>query len=252
MNTFLAEDYFGSPFVLFDIHHLIILAAIFLIVSGLLCFGRNIPSIYHPSIRYTMAFVLLGNEAFWHVWFWLTGQWSAQNMLPLEFCSVAICLSAVMLMTRSYRLYEPVYFIGIGGTIQALLTPNLTKYGFPHALFFQFFISHGMLLIVAVYMTAVEGYRPYFSSIKRVFVMASIYSLCVGGIDALLGSNYLFLAHKPDTRTVLDMLPAWPWYIPFMMMGFAMTMLVLYLPFAVSDYTRHSAKNHKHKKDEPK
>ncbi len=245
MNTFFAKDYFGSPFVLFDVHHLAILAAIFLIVLALICFGRKIPSFCHPMIRYAMAFVLLVNEIFWHGWFWLAGRWSAQDMLPLQFCSMAICLSVVMLMTRSYRLYEPIYFIGIGGTIQALLTPNLTKYGFPHALFFQFFISHGMLLIVAVYMTAVEGYRPYFSSMKRVFVMALLYSLCVGVINALLGSNYLFLAHKPDTPSALDMLPAWPWYIPFLAMEFVMTMLVLYLPFAVSDYTRHLVKNHK-------
>ena len=228
---------------MFDCHHLTVLVAISLVVLGLIRFGRKIPSIYRPVIRYSMAFVLLGNEIFWHAWFWLTGQWSARDMLPLQFCSVAICLAAVMLITRSYRLYEPVYFIGIGGTLQALLTPDLTTYGFPHAMFFQFFISHGMLLIVAVYMTAVEGYRPYYSSIKRVFVMALIYSFCMGGINVLLGSNYLYLAHKPHTHTALDMLPAWPWYIPFMGMGFVMTMLVLYLPFVVTDHVRHLKKS---------
>jgi len=45
-----------------------------------------------------------------------------------------------MLVTKSYPFYEFAYFMGIAGTLQALLTPDLGIYGFPHYRFFQTFI----------------------------------------------------------------------------------------------------------------
>lgn len=126
--------------------------------------------------------------------------------------------------------------MGISGAIQALLTPNMGRYGFPHYLFFQFFISHGSIIIAAVYMSVVEGYRPYPRSFARVAIICIFYTLCVGFVNAMIGSNYLFIARKPETASALDLFPPWPWYIPVMVVGIAVSMLLLYLPFAWQDW----------------
>ena len=57
----------------------------------------------------------------------------------------------------------------------------------------------------------------------------------VGGINALIGSNYLFIARKPDTASLLDVLPQWPWYIIHIEAIGLLSMLILYLPFAIRD-----------------
>jgi hypothetical integral membrane protein (TIGR02206 family) len=65
-----------------------------------------------------------------------------------------------MLITKNCLIYEFAYLIGIAGALQAVLTPDLGQYAFPHYRYFQVFISHGLIIISALYMTIVEGFRP--------------------------------------------------------------------------------------------
>jgi hypothetical integral membrane protein (TIGR02206 family) len=242
MNEFFAKDYPGAPFQLFGVAHLVALAIVLGINLLLPYFKRNSNELTRRSFRYGLAAVLLVNECLWHWWNWSIGQWTIQTMLPLHICSLMVFLSAIMLITRSYGLYEFLYFLGIGAATQALLTPDAGPYGFPHFRFFQVIISHGAIVTSAVYMTMVEGYRPYPRSLLRVFVGANLYMAVVGVINWLLDSNYLFIAHKPETASLLDALGPWPWYILSMeAVGLALC-LILYLPFFKGDRQRLSSK----------
>jgi len=78
----------------------------------------------------------------------------------------------------------------------------------------------------------VEGMRPTWRSIVRVFVGTNLYMLLVYLIDVQIGANYLFLVSKPPTASVLDMLPPWPYYLLYMEAMGVVTFLLLYLPFA--------------------
>ena len=150
-------------------------------------------------------------------------------------CSVMVWLTMYMLITNSYAIYELAYFLGIGGALQALLTPDITGYGFPHFRAFNTFLAHGLLVAVPIYMTLVEGYRPTLQSLKRVFIWTNIYVIPVFFLNLWIGSNYLFIAYKPNFPTLLDLLSSWPWYIPELeIIGFAILFL-LYLPFLIKD-----------------
>ncbi len=141
-----------------------------------------------------------------------------------------------MLIFRSYTIYEFAYFMGIGGAFQYLMTPDLGIYGFPHLRFFQALLSHGILLISAIYMTVVEGFRPTWASFWRVAICMNIYMVIVYPINVWLGSNYLMINSKPATASLLDLLPAWPVYILYMeALGF-LTFLILYIPFIIKDF----------------
>jgi hypothetical integral membrane protein (TIGR02206 family) len=87
-------------------------------------------------------------------------------------------------------------------------------------------------------MTIVEGYRPTWESFKRVFLWTNIYMIVVFFINLAIGSNYLFIAHKPDFPTLIDMLAQWPWYIVQLELIAFTVCLILYLPFAISDRYR--------------
>jgi uncharacterized membrane protein YwaF len=56
----------------------------------------------------------------------------------------------------------------------------------------------------------------------------------------LLDSNYLFLARKPYTPSLLDLLGPWPIYIIWMEVIGIATILILYLPFALADLRQRS------------
>src|SRR5262245_19740769 len=139
LEKFFAADYPGPAFELFGTAHLAALAFFLLLNLYLLRF-RNAEDKTKRSIRWRLALILVLNELAWHYWNYAIGTWSIQNMLPLNLCSLMVWFGALMLFTRSYRIYEFVYFLGIGGAIQALATPDLGIYGFPHFRFFQTFL----------------------------------------------------------------------------------------------------------------
>jgi hypothetical integral membrane protein (TIGR02206 family) len=236
LGELFAKDYTGGAFVTFGPAHLAFLAGVLVFNLVLIWLGRRQNAAERQRVRVFLAVWLVLNELAWHAWKLWIGQWTVQEMLPLHLCSVFVVVSAYMLVSRSRGAYEYAYFLGIAGALQALLTPDAGIYGLPHFRAFQTLTAHGLIITASVYMTLVEGYRPQFRSIGRVMLGANIYMAVIFFLNLWLGSNYLFIAHKPATASLLDLLPAWPWYIPFLeLIGLAMCLL-LYLPFAVRDW----------------
>ena len=234
MTEFFAADYQGPAFEFLGTAHLAALGFLVLLNLLLLRF-RHASDGAKGAIRWLLALVLLGNEIAWHYWNYVSGRWTIQTMLPLHLCSLLVWTGAYMLVTKSYRVYEFMYFMGIAGAIQALATPDLGIYGFPHFRFFQTFISHGLIVTSAIFMTVVEGLRPTWKSMLRVAVWMNIYAGIVYYINTVIGSNYLMINYKPSLPSLLDLLPEWPIYILYMELIGVVSMLLLYLPFVVKD-----------------
>jgi len=240
MSQFFVKDYTGAPFELFGPAHLIALGLVLLVNLIIVVTRKRFTPRGKLIFRNGLAVLLILNETAWHLWNYFTGQWTIQTMLPLHLCSVLVWVSAYMLLLRSYRIYEFAYFLGIGGAIQALLTPDAGIYGFPHFRFIQTILSHGSIVTAAIYMTFVEGYRPYWRSLLRVAIWGNVYVVAIGLINWLIGSNYLFIARKPDTASLIHVLGPWPWYILSLEAIAAAMFLLLYLPYAFHD--RHDQK----------
>jgi hypothetical integral membrane protein (TIGR02206 family) len=223
---------------LFSAPHLAALSTVIFVCLLLFFFRHQFSPRYRLLFRWIVAILLVANELAYHVWNVYSGLWSAQTMLPLNICSVLVFASAFMLAARSYPVYEFCYFLGIGAASQVLVNPDLGVIQFPHFLFFQTSISHGLVVIAAVYMTVVENFRPYPKSLLKVALGMNAYLLLMVVVNHWLGSNYLYIARKPDTPTLLDLLGPWPWYILGMEALGAAIAGVLYLPFLVQDLRR--------------
>lgn len=232
---YVTADYQGKAFALFGIEHLIALGAILLFIIMLYTSRKKFSAKKKQDVRDTMAAILILNEIGWHLWNYFFNEWTLQTMLPLHLCSILVWLGAWMLLTNNKILYEFMYLIGIAGALQALLTPDVGAYGFPHYRFFQTFISHGFIIIAALYMTFVEEMRPNWKSLIRVFLISNLYMLAVYFINGTIGSNYLYVNAKPATASLLDLLPEWPTYILYMEAIGLASILILYLPFFIKD-----------------
>ncbi len=235
MEQFFTTAWTGAPFIMFGPAHLVTLTIVALTCWGLTYF-KGAPESTRVRVRWTMAAILWLNEIGWHIWNAATGQWNIQTMLPLHLCSVLVWTGALALVTKNYLVYEFMYFMGIAGAIQALLTPDIGIYGFPHYRFFQTYISHGFIIAAAIYMTAAEGFRPTWKSLGRVIIWMNVYMAIVFVVNMLIGSNYLFIAHKPPTASLIDLLPPWPYYIFFLELIGLVMCTALYLPFAIKDW----------------
>jgi hypothetical integral membrane protein (TIGR02206 family) len=235
MIQFFTLEFDGGPFKLFATSHLVALGIFAVLIFFMIINRRNFSDRAKQNIRYSMAAVLVINEILWHIWNLSTGQWTVQTMLPLHLCSVLVWLNAYMLVKKNYAIYEFAYLLGIAGALQALLTPDLGIYDFPHFRYYQVFVSHGLIITSAIYMTVVEGFRPYPRSVLRVLVISNIYLVAVTAINLTIKSNYLFTAHKPVTASLLDVLPPWPWYILIIELLGMVFVALFYLPFLIKD-----------------
>lgn len=237
MKELFSVYYYGSPFELFSEIH---------IVSLLIIFALNILLYYYSDklreasiekhTRYFVASALIVTELFFQIWCIVKGVWTAEYNLPFHLCSAATIICAVMLYKKSFKIYQIAYFWGLGGALQALLTPDLSGYNYPHFVFFKYFILHGLLIISVIYMTFVHSYRLTFKSVLNAFLVTNLFALLVIPVDALTGGNYLFLCRKPEALTLLDYLGSWPWYIIPMEAVVFIMFVVLYLPFAINNF----------------
>jgi hypothetical integral membrane protein (TIGR02206 family) len=234
MGQYFSFPYQGAPFVQLGTAHLSALGVIALLVIALWRLPLN--QAQRLALRRILALVLLTNELFWHAWHAYYGLWSVKTLLPLEICNLMVFASAWVLLTRNQAGYEFVYLLGIPAASQVLITPALGQFGFPHILFFQIFISHGGILVAALYLTLVERLRPEsWRAVRRVAGWTTLYAALIFVLNQLLGSNYLFLAHKPPAATLLDYLGPWPWYILSMEAIGLILVILLYLPFHWKD-----------------
>jgi hypothetical integral membrane protein (TIGR02206 family) len=235
MDQFFSANYTGSPFAFLGPAHLVALGCILLLNLILIRFKGSSEST-RGKIRISLGIILWINEASYHIWAIANGLWNIQEYLPLHACSILIWLAGFMLIFKNYTIYEFAYFMGIGGAIQALMTPNIGIYGYPHFRFIQTFISHGLLVTSAIYLTVVEGMRPTWKSLLKVMVVLNVYMVIIFFVNKLIGSNYLYVAYKPAGPTLLDVLPAWPWYLIYIEAIGLVVFLLLYIPFIIKDW----------------
>ncbi len=235
MAQFFAKDWTGEPFHLFGTGHLIALAVIVLINLSFIRLSKSQSQRLKDGVRYAIVAVLVIAESAWHIWNIAIGEWTIQTHLPLHLCAVLVWSSVIMLLTKNYRIYEFVYFLGIAGAAQAVLTPDAGIYGFPHFRVLQTLFAHGAIVTGAIFMTVVEGYRPTWASFKRVMVWLNIYAVIVTGINVLIGSNYLYTLHKPNTASLMDVLGPWPLYLIWIELIALLFCSLLYLPWIIND-----------------
>ncbi len=232
-----AYPYSGPPFEQLGAAHLAALFVIGLLIFLFCVYRQQLAD--QPGIRYGFAIFLFLNELSWHAWYAYYGLWNIRSLLPLNLCNLMVIASVYSLISNNQNIFEFVYLLGIPSAIQVLITPALGSYGFPHVLFFQIFISHGGIILAALYLVIVKRMRPEgWRSVRKVVVTTTAYVILIFSLNFLLGSNYLFLAHKPPASTLIDYLGPWPWYILSMEIIGVVCVTSLYLPFYVKDLQR--------------
>lgn len=229
-----AYNYPNNPFIFYSQHHLF--ALYFLISIYLLMFVFR-KQLRHPPIdkmaRYLIASVLILQEISLSIWRLYNDAWNPGTSLPLHLCGVSIVLSAIMMINKNYTLFEINYFWGLGGAIQALLTPNIGMYGFPHYRYFQFFTSHGLILVAVLYMVFVYRYAPTHRSIWKVMGVTVIYTGFIAIFNWIFKGNYLFICWKPETGSIMDFMGPHPFYIIPLAIVAIITFYIWYSPFAI-------------------
>ncbi|MDB4265316.1 TIGR02206 family membrane protein [bacterium] len=153
------------------------------------------------------------------------------NIIPFHLCDLAALTAGFGLLTQKPLLCELTYCWGIAGTMQGLIFPNLL-WDFPYPMYWSFFIQHGVIVIVALYLPLALKWRPSPGVVPRVIFWNQIYFISAIALNTTLGTNFGFLASKPLVASPLDYLGDWPVYLIWLQVIAAVIMICLLLPFS--------------------
>ena len=162
--------------------------------------------------RYVLAFVLIVSEMSYY--------WRLVGMpelgpnpidhLPVTVCGWAVIFSSYMVVGKSQKLFDVVYFWLFSGSIFALVTPTVITYTGPTRFrYYQFWAEHTLGYVAVFYMIFVHGMRPTVKSAVRSWCCLVVLGVIAFFTNQYLGpgANYLFLAKPEDTPSILDILP---------------------------------------------
>ena len=136
--------------------------------------------------------------------------WDVKTYLPLHLCSLSTFLAIIFLIYRNQWVYEFLIFWS-AGAIHAFITPELTN-GESLYHIVEFSISHGGIIIAALYGSLRLGFKPRPMSWLKVFGYTQLVLPVIGLINYLLNSNYMYIAQKPNANNPM-IIGEWPWYI---------------------------------------
>ena len=147
--------------------------------------------------------------------------------IPLQLCDLALLMVVWALWSLQPAVTELAYFWGLGGSLQAILTPDLHD-PFPSFGWAQFFFTHGSIVLSVVYLAVTGRVRPSAQSTWRAWGWLNGYALVAGLANWMFGTNFGYLAHKPSQPSLLDFFGPWPYYIVVMEIAALASFYLLY------------------------
>ena len=172
---FIAAMAGAAAFRPYGLAHLIVIALTISLPFVLASFVRK--SRWAQSERVMarlLAGMLLVNYLGYEIYLAMTAGLALPKALPFQLCDWAMVTIMVALLTGRERWLEVAYFWGIGGTLQAILTPDL-KYPFPDIRFVTFFVAHSGIVIAIAFMMIIKKFRPHWMSIVRTFAWTELF-----------------------------------------------------------------------------
>jgi len=220
--------------------HVLPLALLVVVAVPLCVAARRAPGGWIDAVAVIIALTIVVAELSWQPYVVAKGTWSAAASLPVQLCDVAGFVAAAALLWRQLALVEVAYFWGLGGTLQAVLTPDLKDH-FPSFPYLQFYVTHDLVILAALFLVFGLALQPRPGAVRRIFVLTVAFAIVVGLIDLATGGNYMYLRQVPVSGSLLDLMGPWPWYIAA---GAVLTLVVLAIldaPFRLSRLRRHDA-----------
>ncbi len=230
-------------FTTFAAPHLTAMTLTLALPAALAVIARRVGGEAPKVIARCLAGMLLANEfTYWAVRISQIGfdGW-VRNHMPLHVCGVAVLLTTWTLLFRSEKTYEIVYFWGLVGAANAVLTPGGLAVDFPQYRFFQYFVAHSGIVTGVLFATWGLGMRPTLRGMFRAFGYLAGFAAFVAVANLLLGANFMWLSAAPPGTVSPFFAAPWPWYLPILaVVGFTMFFVVL-SPFLLSDWWRRRA-----------
>lgn len=193
--------------------HLVVLAIGAALVLPTVLLGRRVVGTgSERAVRRAFAVALAAATLPLQVVDFLPGNYGLHSTLPLHLCDLAWVTAAYAAWTRRPAAAAIAYYWGLLLTPQGIVTPTLDQ-GFPSPEFVAYWGMHLLIVLAAVFLVWGLGLRPTWRGYRLALVATATWAALVFSFNALVGTNYGYLNHKPGSATLLDLLGPWPVYV---------------------------------------
>ena len=184
-----------------------VIVAIILIIQ----FAIRVPPDTRRILSITLGIILILREL-WKNWYIFNlGIWELKTALPLHLCGISAIFAGLMLFKTYQKGFEFLALISLTGAMHAIFTPQL-NHGASIAQLIEYYIGHGGIILVPIYLAIVDGYRVKKNAYRDVFIHCQLLLIFVGMINLILDANYMYLCETPIVNNPL-IIGLWPWYI---------------------------------------
>ena len=225
-----------QPFIILGTSHLVTLIIILCLAIFFPRTYRNKPASQKENIAKILGASIILLELI-KPFIWNSMDYPWIRLLPIHMCSLSGFFIGVFLLTKRRLFFEVAFFWGIGGGINALITPDVTL-TFPDPKYILFFLGHGLLLVNIGYACIALNNRPTFESVKNGILFSMAILPVIYLINLLLGppANYWYLGAKPiEGQSIMDFFPDPPLHIPLLIIIGALLFLLIYSPYWIYD-----------------
>lgn len=215
-NIFAREVDFDNGVPLFGTLHIMISVIFLLLYAAVIVFRAKLRGLGHfKTIRGIMAGILFANMLIHYSGRIIIGEWHFSEDLPLHICFVANFFMMYILFTdNKHSLFSVIYYFTMIGPLPAIIFPDLSRSQSGY-LFWQFIISHHVMLLFSLYCAFVLGYETSFKDACRSFLYGNAYVAAMAVFNQIFGTNYIMLGELPEqlyrTFPILYSLPAFVW-----------------------------------------
>ena len=182
----------AAEFRLFSPEHITALCLIAVLAMLVIVFRERLQALPERTRRRleigTGVLLLLARSGMYLYYF--TYGIGVREVLPLYACRLVILAILYTLFTGRRRWVFFFYYFGIIFGVLPLIVVDTSGYTFPHAMYFSFFVGHGIILLVNIYFLAVYQYYPGRNDLRKAVQALVVYFGAAALANFFLKGNY--------------------------------------------------------------
>lgn len=213
-------------FPFFSMNHIIPLIIIVISIMSFLHFKGHIKKRAHVYKK-IIGGIILSQQIFLYTWYVIGRTAILTEALPLYICRVITLFIVISFLFNQPQFHSIIFYLGSIGSVIALLLPDTSGYLFPHIMYDQFFITHGLMLVSVFFIYHIEGFKPTLFELQKVLIFIISYTVIISFVNSGLHANYGYLEVPPASARFLHVLP------PGLLYKFILTIIMMLLPCLV-------------------
>jgi len=156
------------------------------------------------------------------LWRGITGTYNITHTLPLHLCSFSAIAIEIVMITKSQKIMDYIYYISIGGAFIAMVYPDL-RFSFTQFRYIEFFLFHIVIVVSIFYMVFVHQLLPSRVSLVKSFVVVHVLAVPIILFNSMVNGSYWMLVNT-SVPLLEELFGYWPRYI----VGLEILLVVLF------------------------